>query len=102
MMHFTCDLCGRELQPGDDHRYVVKIEAFAAHDPGEITEEDLDEDHMEEVGQLLRDLEDSGENPELAAARKKFRYDLCHECHKKFVSDPLGRETVQKFDFSKN
>src|SRR5437660_7987399 len=29
MLHFTCDLCGKELQPGDDHRYVVKIECFA-------------------------------------------------------------------------
>ena len=102
MTHFTCDLCGRELKPGDDHRYVVKIEAFAAHDPSEITEEDLDEDHMEEVGQLLRDLEDAGADPDLADARKKFRFDLCHDCHKKFVRDPLGREFVQKFDFSKN
>lgn len=102
MMHFTCDICGRELQPGDDPRFVIKIEAFAAHDPSEITEDDLDEDHMEEVGQLLRDLEDSGQGPDLADARKKFRYDLCHDCHKKFVRDPLGREIVQKFDFSKN
>ncbi len=102
MMHFTCDLCGKELLPGDDPRFVVKIEAFAAHDPGEITEEDLDLDHMEAVSQLLQDLEDSGAGPDLAEAHNKFRYDLCLDCHKKFVHDPLSKESMHKFDFSKN
>ena len=55
MLHFTCDLCGKELRPGEDQRFVVKIEAFAAHDPAELTEEDLDEDHMEAISQLLRE-----------------------------------------------
>ena len=101
MLHFSCDLCGKELQLGEDHRYVVKIEAFAAHDPSEITEADLEEDHMEAVSQLLRDAED-GLDTELDETRKQFRYDLCPECHKKFLRDPLGKETVQKFLFSKN
>jgi len=99
MLHFTCDLCGKELRPEEDHRFVVKIEAYAAHDPAELTEEDLDEDHMEEISQLLRE---DGDDTEVAAARHNFRYDLCPECHKRFLRDPLGREGVQKFDFSKN
>jgi hypothetical protein len=101
MLHFSCDICGKELHPGDDHRYVVKIEAFAAHDPAEITEADLEEDHMEAVSQILRDEED-GLDPELDEARKNLRYDLCPECHQKFLRDPLGKEAVQKFLFSKN
>src|SRR6478672_9251164 len=59
MLHFTCDLCGKEMLPGDDRRYVVKMEVYAAHDPAEITEADLDEDHMEEVSQQLAALEDN-------------------------------------------
>jgi hypothetical protein len=102
MLHFSCDLCGKELHPGDDHRYVVKIEAYAAHDPAEITEADLEEDHMEAVSQLLRDEEENGTGPEVAARNKHFRYDLCSECHQKYLRDPLGKEAVQKFDFSKN
>ena len=102
MLHVTCDLCGKKLQPGDDHHYVVKIEAYAAQDPAEITEADLDEDHMEAVGQMLRDMEHNMNGAEVAAACKNFRYDLCPECHKKFLRDPLGRETAQKFDFSEN
>jgi hypothetical protein len=103
MLHVTCDLCGKELLPGDDQRYVLKMEVFAAHDPAEICDADLDEDHIEAVSQLLRDMEDNLADPEEAApAYKKFRYDLCPECHKKFVRDPLGKEAAQKFDFSEN
>jgi hypothetical protein len=103
MLHVTCDLCGKELYPGDDHHYVVKIEAFAADDPAKITEADLDEDHMEAVSELLREMEDHPADHELTEpAYRHFRYDLCPECHKKFLRDPLGREAAQKFDFSEN
>lgn len=102
MVHVTCDGCQKELFSGDDH-FVVKIEAFVAHDPLKLTEEDLDEDHMEEVSKLLRELEETDEDLDLVGpARQHFRYDLCPECHKKFLRDPLGREGLQKFDFSKN
>ena len=101
MLHVTCDLCGKELQPGDDQRYVVKVELFAAHDPAEITEEDLDEDHMEAVSQLLREMEENGLE-EMDDAQQSFRYDLCAGCRNKFARDPLGREVAQKFDFSEN
>ena len=63
MLHVTCDLCGKEMGPGDDQRYVVKIGVFAAHDPGKITEADLEEDHMEAVSELLRAMEDNLEIP---------------------------------------
>jgi hypothetical protein len=103
MLHVTCDLCGKELRPGDDHRYVVKIEVFAAHDPAEITEADLDEDHMEAVSQLLRDMEDHvGDVDEADPASQNFRYDLCPDCRRRFARDPLGRDVAQKFDFSEN
>ena len=78
--------------PGDDHSYVVKIEVFAAQDPTELTEADLDEDHMEAVSQMLQDMEENlTEEADLAPPYKNFRYDLCSACHKKFLRDPLGR-----------
>jgi len=103
MLHITCDLCGKELQPQEDGRYVVKIEVFAAHDPRELTEADLDEDHMEAVSQMLRDLEDDDTAADpTTPVYKKFRYDLCPDCQKKFLRDPLNREAAQNFDFSEN
>jgi hypothetical protein len=101
MIHVTCDLCGKRLEPGHGH-HVVSIEVFAAHDPAEITEADLDADHMEEVSQLLEELGDGAEPEDLEPATQQFRYDLCPECRKRFVRDPLSKEAAQKFDFSEN
>ena len=61
---------------------------------------DLDEDHMEAVSQLLCDMEDEGEKIE--EPNKHFRYDLCPDCHQRFVRDPLGKENQHKLFFSKN
>ena len=103
MLHVTCDLCRKEMCHGHDQRYVVKIEVFAAHDPGKITEADLEEDHMEAVSELLRDMEDGdAEAEELERPTQHFRYDLCPQCRKRFARDPLGKESAQKFDFSEN
>ena len=103
MLHVTCDLCQKQLSVGDDCRYVVKIEVFAHHDPRELTEADLDEDHMEGVSQLLHEEGDNLADPDVTAPMyKNFRFDLCPECHKKFLRDPLSREAAQKFDFSEN
>jgi len=54
MLHYSCDLCGKDMTDGADGRYVVHMEVFAAHDPAELTDADLGDDHLEEVGQLLR------------------------------------------------
>jgi hypothetical protein len=102
MVHITCDLCGKKLRAGEDH-HVLKIEAFAACDPTKLTEADLDEDHMEAVGELIREMEEAGEEePALEPASQHRRYDLCPSCCKRYLRDPLGKEGAQKFDFSEN
>jgi hypothetical protein len=101
MLRITCDSCGKELRAGED-RYVVKIEVFAAHDPAELTEADLDEDHMEAVSQLIQQMEDEEVPQALEPASRHLRYDLCPECRKRYLRDPLSKETAQKFDFSEN
>jgi hypothetical protein len=100
MLNFTCDHCGKELRSGEEQRYVVKIEAYAAEDPRAITEADLEEDHMEAVSALLREIEDCG--ADVDEPHKQIRYDLCNECHKRFIDDPLGKDNSQKLFFSKN
>jgi len=101
MLHFSCDLCGKELEPETDRRYVVKIDVYAAHDPNELTEDDLDDDHLEALSDLLQQIEETGADGDVAPAYKQLRYDLCPECHKKFLRDPLNKEAA-KFDFSEN
>ena len=101
MLRITCDSCGKELRAGED-RYVVKIEVFAAHDPAELTEADLDEDHMEAVSQLIQQMEEEEVPQALEPASRQLRYDLCPECRKRYLRDPLSKEAAQKFDFSEN
>jgi hypothetical protein len=102
MVHFTCDVCGQELQASSDVRYVVKMEGFPTADAMELTEEDLEEDHLEEISELLDEIEqETGTGPDADVA-KSFRFDLCSECYKKFLSNPLGKQTIHRFDFSEN
>ena len=100
MIHYTCDLCAKDL--GDEARYVVKVEAFAAHDPAELTEADLEDDHMEAVSQIIQQMEENDEPAELTPTTKQFRYDLCGDCYQRFLRDPLGRDQSHKVIFSKN
>ena len=102
MVHFTCDLCGKDLTTPGDGRYVVKIEAYPGFDPTEIKEDDLDDDPMEAVSQILQRDEALTSDELSTTVRKGFRFDLCPSCHRKFVNDPLGKETIRSFDFSKN
>ncbi|MCH8150329.1 MAG: hypothetical protein IH987_20520, partial [Planctomycetes bacterium] len=36
MIHFTCDMCGKELLEGDRDHYVARIEIRAANDSFEL------------------------------------------------------------------
>src|SRR5882724_9898808 len=84
MMHFSCDQCGKEMRANRDPRYVIKIEARAAHDPTELTDDDLDDDHMEMLSELLRDMNEGEESALLLPPRQEFRYDFCPDCYEKF------------------
>jgi hypothetical protein len=79
------------------------MEAFAATDPAQLTDDDMDADHVEEMAQLLNAIEDGLEDPpEILPACKNHRFDMCAMCYRKFVKDPLGRDSANRFDFSEN
>jgi hypothetical protein len=99
MIHYTCDSCKREIDL-EGLRYSVKIEVNATLDPIAEDEADDDRDHLLEVQEILEQLETSdgvGDDVHLEA-----RYDLCPDCCRKFRLNPLGRESIKQFDFSKN
>jgi|SRR5579872_4122703 len=103
MLHFSCDICGKDLTPDGTPRYVVKMEAHAATDPAQLTDEDMDSDHVEEMAQLLSAIEMGEEDaPELPPVCQKLRFDMCPMCYRKFLKDPLGRDSATRFDFSEN
>jgi hypothetical protein len=103
MMHFSCDLCGKDLTPEGTPRIVVKMEAFAVNVPPQLREEDVQDDHVEAMAHFLRDLE-AGivQEPPPIPEHKQMRFDLCTECYRRFLQDPLRRDAWARFNLSSN
>ena len=103
MIRYSCDLCKRELDPQDDLRYVVKMEVYAAFDPSTTDDGDeSDRDHLEEIQDILERMEDSSNDQIGDDVYQQLRFDLCPECRRKFLKNPLGREAAKAFGFSSN
>ncbi len=103
MIHYACDLCGRELDPREDLRYVVRMEVYAAFDPLAAEDEEADDrDHLEEIQEILERMRDI-DDPQIGSdVYQQMRFDLCPECRKRFIGNPLGREVAKVLDFSEN
>ena len=98
MIRYSCDMCGKDVTAAADGRYVLKMETHAVPPSEDLTDADLDADHLEAIGELLSSDEDL---PEPAPAGQSFDYDLCPACHGKFLANPLNVQ-MPKFDFSEN
>ena len=101
MIHYTCDCCKRSIDPESELRYVVRLEVYASLDP---TEEDLsdDRDHLQEIQDILERLDDEEDQQLCDDVYHHRRFDLCSECRKRFVDNPLGRVSAHHLDFSQN
>jgi len=91
MIHYSCDLCGKDL-PAGTPRYVVRIEVFAAVEPDQEDPELMDkpdqviQEMLQKMEQMsLKEIEDGN--------YRIFRYDLCRECQTKFLDNPLRNTT---------
>jgi hypothetical protein len=101
MIHYSCDCCKRALDP-EDLRYVVKMEVYAAFDPIAMDESDDDRDHLQEIQEILQRCADAADPKVSDEVYEQLRFDLCTDCRKKFVQNPLGRDHSKQFYFSKN
>jgi hypothetical protein len=102
MIHYSCDRCKRVLDPADDLRYVVNMEIQAAMDPLDVDEPDDDRDHLLEIQEILERLEDADNDLIGDDIHQKRRFDLCPDCYRKFIKDPIGRESPAHLGFSPN
>ena len=102
MVHYTCDMCGKVLLADDDVHYVVKIEVYAAYDPIELSEEDLEQDYTEEINELCEELEEADQQEEEEKVYKTFRFDLCAGCHEQFLRDPLAARLKRRIRRDQN
>ena len=101
MIHYSCDCCKKTLDP-EDLRYVVKMEVYAAFDPSALDETDDDRDHLQEIQELLQRSDNAEEEQIGNDVYEQLRFDLCTECRKRFLKNPLARELSKQFEFSKN
>ena len=102
MIHFTCDMCGKPLLADEDVRYVVKVEAYAAYDPMEVTEDQLDEDPLSEMSEIIEQMEEMDPEELEDQVYKSFRFDLCPACHRRYLRDPHFRYRPLRLDFHDN
>jgi hypothetical protein len=102
MIHYSCDRCKRRIDPAREVRYVVKIDVQLAFDPTEVDEPEDDRDHLAEIHELLESVD--AEELELGAdsGRQPQTFDLCPQCYRRFVHDPLGLEAGLRLGFSHN
>jgi hypothetical protein len=59
-------------------------------------------DHLMELDESLGQLEDFDDEVVGADIYEKKRYDLCADCYRHYIKNPLGRELTVPFGFSKN
>lgn len=93
MIHFSCDCCGRVINPNHETRYIVRMEVYAAvdDDPASVADES---DHLEEIEDLLEQIDDF-DDPSEDQLYRLLRKDLCSDCRERFLSNPLGRSVVR-------
>ena len=101
MIHFTCDACCRPINADEETRYVVRVEVYAALDDESepVAEEN---DNLQEIDDLLERLADLDEAQLEEEVYRQVRYDLCPECRKKFLLNPLGMGDSVRLGFSQN
>ncbi|MDG2220110.1 MAG: hypothetical protein P8L85_01940 [Rubripirellula sp.] len=100
MIHYICDRCKRQINTADQTRYVIQIDIQSAVDNSQVAmEEDID--HLAELHQMLEGMHQETLDQE-AQSSHHGQYDLCPECHRQFLKNPLGRDSMLALGFSNN
>jgi hypothetical protein len=78
------------------------MEVYPAPAEAETTVDD-DRDHLEDIHEVLERFEEFDADGRLPVTDtyQSRRFDLCSECCKRFLQEPLGRREAPQFDFSK-
>ena len=102
MIHYSCDRCKQAINPGEEMRYVVRIEVRAAMDFTELFDDDEDRDYLMEAHEALERAEDAIDDLVADDVYQDRRYDLCPSCYRKFMRNPVGVDMLVEFNFSDN
>lgn len=101
MLHHSCDRCKRMLNSETEVRYVVKMEIYPAAEPLDCDQFDDDRDSLLELQEMLDELAEEGDEVFDEIYEKK-RYDLCADCCRQYMKNPIGPESAVQLGFSNN
>jgi hypothetical protein len=102
MIHYSCDRCKRSIDTESELRYEVRLEVRAVMDMGGCDSGEDDRDHLLDIQEILERQEDAEDENIGEDVYQKSHYDLCPACYRKFIKNPLGRESLPHLNFSKN
>ena len=102
MICYSCDRCKRKINSQEEFRYIVRMEVRAALDLGPGYDSEADRDPLMELHEILEAAEDAESDLIDDDVYQQLRYDLCPECYRKLMRNPVGHEPSVEFNFSKN
>lgn len=97
MIHYSCDRCGKKINPDLEVRYVVRIEI-------EATEDDSDSHYWTDAMELEDEDLDEPDSPFASEddMHQRRQFDLCPDCCTMYMKNPLASEPQVQIDFSDN
>lgn len=102
MIHYSCDRCQRLIETEDEVRYVVRLEVEAKLGDDVFSGGDEESDHLLEIHEILERRDEEHDSLEDDEVYVRKRFDLCGDCYKAYLRNPIGRDTVKSVDFSQN
>jgi hypothetical protein len=103
MIHHSCDRCKRMIDVEEELRYSVHLEVKAVFGTHEgVEEEEDDSDHLLELHEILERIDDLENGAVDEAIYQRKRFDLCPDCYRQFIRNPVGRDTSLSLGFSSN
>lgn len=100
MIHYTCDRCRRSIDQ-DELRFSVVIEVQVAIEDGPIGVDSI-ADELCELKEILQQFNDEEREEISQYAYQQRQYDLCCDCQREYLKNPLSVDAVAKVGFSEN
>ena len=101
MIHFSCDRCHRTIAE-DELRFTVAIEIQIAVENEPVDSETLPAEEMEVLHEVLNELNEEEREEVNRFAYQQQQHDLCLECQREYIANPLGCEQSSRVGFSEN
>lgn len=102
MIHHSCDRCQRLIDTDDEMRYVVRLEVQAQMGGNAFGVDEEERDHLLEIHEILERHDDQNDPLISDDIYSRRRFDLCSDCYRAFLRNPLGQETAKPVGFSDN